>query len=190
MAKAKLNPVFDEVRGSYGDLVLKEVNGNTIWAHKPKQGAELGTAQAAFKERCLRAKDYVTFVKKNPETLALYEQAAEATGKSVHRLCTSDYHNPPVVVDINAIGYKGQVGDVLKFIARDDFGVVDVLVTLSDDEKGTLIEQGYAVPEVEDTAYWMYTATQPVPAGTTVCMRVEAFDRPRNMGRQQGTKRV
>ena len=152
MAKAKLSPVFDEVRGTYGDMVFKEVNGHTIWAHKPRKSAELNAAQVAFTERCLAARDYATFVKKDAPTLALYQEAAKATGKSVYRLCTSDYHNPPQVTDTDLSAYNGQAGDVIKFVARDDFGVVKVIVTLSDAEQGTLIEKGLAVPEVKTPA--------------------------------------
>jgi hypothetical protein len=57
MAKAKLSPVFDEVRGAYGDLVFKEVKGITVWAHKPVQTDGLNAAQTAFKTRCLRANE-------------------------------------------------------------------------------------------------------------------------------------
>ena len=51
-------------------------------------------------------------------------------------------------------------------------------------------EEGEAVPEVEGTAYWMYTATSSVPAGTTVSIQVEAFDRPRGMGSLQVNKLI
>lgn len=190
MAKAKLSPVFDKVSGTYGDMVFREVNGETIWAHRPRQSAETEAVQAAFTERCLKARDYATRVQKDAAVLALYQQAAEASGKSVYRLCTSDYHNPPTVTDPDLTEYKGQVGDVIKFNARDDFGVVKVIVTLSDDDQGTLIEQGLAVPEVDGTTYWMYTATKAVPARATVSIRFEAFDRPRGMGSLTVSKRV
>jgi hypothetical protein len=190
MAKATLSPVFDKVTGTYGDLVFREVNGETIWAHKPKQSAETEAVQTAFTERCKRGQDYHNRVKKEPAVLALYEQAAEATGLSVYRLCTSDYHHPPTVDSPQLSEYKGQAGDGILFNARDDFGVVKVIVTISNEDEGTLIEQGMAVPEVEDTSYWMYTATQTVPAGTTVAIRFEAFDRPRGMGSLTATKRI
>jgi hypothetical protein len=190
MAKAKLSPVFDEVSGTYGDLVFREVNGETIWAHKPRQSAETEAVQAAFTARCKRGQDYYNRVKKEPAVLALYEQAAEATGKSVYKLCTSDYHQNPTVDSPEISEYKGQAGYKILFNARDDFGVVKVIVTISDEDQGTLVEQGLAVPEVEDTSYWMYTTTQTVPAGTTVAIRFEAFDRPRGMGSATVTKRI
>ena len=189
MAKAKLNPVFDQVSGAYGDLVLKEVNEETVWAHEPHQNG-LNEAQTAFQQRCMRANEYAKLVNKDPALLVLYEEAAERTGKSVHRLSTSNYHHQPVVVDPDFLDYNGKIGDLVKFVAMDDFGVVRAIVTRSDADLGTLIEKGEAVPQVVGTAYWKYTATKAVPAGTTVSIRIDAFDRPNGMGMEQGTKRV
>jgi hypothetical protein len=190
MAKAKLSPVFDEVRGAYGDLVFKEVKGKTIWAHKPNQKDGPNTAQVAFTKRALRAREYAKLVEKDPALLVLYQEAAEKTGITVNRLATFDFQHKPVVVEINPIDYNGKIGDPIRFVATDDFGVVRAIVTLSDADEGTLIEKGEAVLPFEGTAYWKYTATKAVPAGTTVSIRVEAFDRPYGMGMQDGTKRI
>jgi len=94
------------------------------------------------------------------------------------------------VVSFDASRYNGQVGDIIKFITRDDFGVARVIVTLADDEAGTLIETGEGVQEVANTSRWMYTVTKPVPAGVLVSIQIDAFDRPGGMGRQRGTKKI
>ena len=190
MAKAKLSPVFDEVRGAYGDLVFKEVNGITVWAHKPVQKDGPNTAQTAFRTRCLRANEYAKLVSKDPGMLALYEEAAERTGKSVRRLCTSDFHHQPEISEFHLDAYNGRIGDLIQFVAMDDFGVVRATVTLSDEEEGTLIEQGEAVPQVDGTAYWQYAATKAVPAGISVIVRIEAYDRPYGRGTISGTKPI
>lgn len=190
MAKAKLSPVFDEVRGAYGDLVFKEVKGITVWAHKPVQTDGPNTAQTAFRTRCLRGHEYARLVTKDPGMLALYQEASERTGKSVYRLCTSDFHHQPEISEFHLDAYNGRIGDLITFVAMDDFGVVRATVTLSDEEAGTLIEQGEAVPQVDGTAYWQYAATKAVPVGTTVCVRIEAFDRPYGRGTISGTKPI
>jgi len=191
--KMKLVPWIREAHGASGDTVFREVNGETIVAAKPgKRKTPSGPNQLAVQRRFAQATDYADMVLLNPALLALYQQVTEKTGKSSYILARQDWFDAPEVSlsDASFSGYKGQVGDLIKFTIRDQIPVNKVIVSLYDDDTGTLIEQGQGVPEVAGSVYWMYTATKPVPAGVTVAIRIEAYDHPGNVGQVAGTKQI
>jgi hypothetical protein len=191
--KFKLVPWVREAHGSSGDTVFREVNGETIVGARPgKRKKPFGPKQVAVQKRLTGASDYADMVLLNPPLLALYEQAAEKIEKSVYTLAREDWWDAPEVSFGNAslLDYEGQPGDIIRFTVRDQVTVERVIVTLSDDDEGTLIEKGEGVPAVAGSTYWMYTATKAVPAGVTVAIRVEAFDHPGNVGQETGSKKI
>jgi hypothetical protein len=191
--KFKLVPWVREAHGSSGDTVFREVNGETIVGARPgKRKTPFTPKQVAVQKRLTRASDYADMVLLHPPLLALYEQAAEKTGKSVYTLARDDWWDAPEVSFGNAslLDYEGRPGDIIRFTIRDLVTVNRVIVTLSDADEGTLIEKGQGVPDVAGSAYWMYTATKAVPAGVTVAVRVEAFDHPGNAGQETGSKKI
>jgi hypothetical protein len=191
--KFKLVPWVREAHGSSGDTVFREVNGETVVGARPgKRKKPFGPKQVAVQKRLAQASGYADMVLLNPPLLALYEQAAEKTGKSSYTLARQDWWDAPEVSLGNAslIDYEGQPGNVIRFTIRDEIQVDKVIVTLYDDDTGTLIEKGSGVPQVAGTNYWMYTATKPVSAGVTVAVRVEAFDHPGNVGQETATKKI
>jgi hypothetical protein len=191
--KMKLVPWIQEAHGKSGDTVFREVNGETIVAATPaKRKTPYGPSELAVQEHFTLATDYADMVMLNPPLLALYQQVTEKTGISPYVLARKDWFDAPKVSfnDASFAGYKGQAGGTIKFIVRDEIPVDQVIVTLSDDETGALIEEGLAVPEVAGTNFWIYTATKPVAAGVSVAIRVEAFDHPGNAGQATGTKKI
>jgi hypothetical protein len=189
--KMKLVPWIREAHGTSGDTVFREVNGETIVASKPgKRTTPFSEAQVEMQDRFLDARDYYEKVKRMPELLALYEQAAEEAGKSVYMMCRKDWYHAPKVRSLALEEYNGQAGGVVKFKVLDEILADRVIVTISDEEAGTLIEKGEAVPEVEGTNFWMYTATTAAPAGRSVVVQVEAYDHPGNKGQVSGNVNV
>jgi hypothetical protein len=191
--KMKLVPWIREAHGVSGDTVFKEVNGETVVTSTPaKRKTPFGPKEEQMHERFAQASDYADMVLLNPPLMALYEQAAEKTGKSVYVLARTDWWDAPKVSFGNAslVDYEGQPGNVIRFTIRDEIAVNKVIVTLSNDDTGALIEKGQGVPEVAGSTYWMYTATKAVQAGVTVFVSVEAFDHPGNFGRQTGAKKI
>ena len=189
--KAKLAPWLKETRGSSGETVFKQVNGETIMSSKPsKRKTPYSPDEIEVQERFLDARDYAKDVKLDPALLALYKEAAEAAGKSVYMLCRDDWYKPPRISRLEISDYNGQVGDVITFKVRDAIGAKKAIVTLSDDEEGTLIEKGLAALQIEGTTKWTYTATKPVQAGMTVRVQVQAYDYPGNMTEKTDTKKV
>lgn len=55
MAKVKLNPILEQVRGAVGDLVFKRYGDEVVLARKPDvEGREASAAQTAHRERFRR----------------------------------------------------------------------------------------------------------------------------------------
>jgi hypothetical protein len=84
MAKVKLNPILEQVRGQVGDLVFKRYEDQVVISRKPDfEGREPTEAQLAARERFRQAAFYGKMVMADPETKALYEEAAKAKGQPV-----------------------------------------------------------------------------------------------------------
>ena len=141
--KLKLVSWIREAHGKSGDTVFREVNGETIVADKPgKRKEPLSDKQTEVQYRFTDARDFYRKVKLVPELLAMYEKAAEAAGKSVYMMCRKDWYSVPLVRGLELAQYHGQAGGVIKFKVQDDILAAKAIVTLSDEEEGTLIEWG------------------------------------------------
>lgn len=183
--KLKLVSWIREAHGKSGDTVFREVNGETIVADKPgKRKGPLSDKQKEVRYRFTDARDFYRKVERIPELYAMYEKAAEAAGMSVYMMCRKDWYDDPLIRGLHTEDYHGQAGGVITFKVQDDILAAKAIVTLSDEEEGTLIEWGEAVRETEGTNYWMYTTTTAVPAGKSVIIEIEAYDYPGNKGRQ------
>ena len=113
----------------------------------------------------------------DPETKALYDEAAKAEGKPVFSLTVADFFNAPTVEQVDVSEYTGAVGDEIVILASDDFEVASVGVAITDAD-GNEIEGGEATETPEDSGRWVYAATTEVATGTTVRITVTASDRP------------
>src|SRR5512139_1656988 len=189
--KIKFSPLIEDARGKSGNGVVKKVNGKYIVASTPTKSDKPATPkQVAVQDRILDATDYINEVKLNPDLLALYEKVSKASKRSVNQLCRTDWFKAPRITRPDFTEYDGQVGNVIRFKVRDVVGAKKAIVTLSDDDEGTLIEKGLAVKEIEGTSQWMFTATKAVQPGVTVAIRIEAFDYPGNSTELTGSKRI
>lgn len=177
MAKVKLNPVMEQMRGKVGDLVFKRFQDEVVIARKPGRSGRAPTpGQAAHRQRFRLAALYGKAVFADPIQRALYADAAKTRRKSAFALTVSDYLNAPAVDDIDLSAYAGNAGDLIAIRASDDFGVAGVTVVIRD-AAGAVLEQGAAV---NDRGAWRYTASATVPPGQAVVVEVTATDRPGN----------
>ena len=182
MAKVKLNPILEQIRGQVGDLVFRRYGDEVVISRKPDlSDVEPTEAQLAAQARFREAALYGKMVMADPETKALYAEAADAQGKPVFSLTVADFFNAPSVDEIDVSGYTGAVDDEILIRATDDFDVTSVLVTIADTD-GTEIESGAATAPDADGGHWVYTATADVATGTTVRIGVVATDRPGGVG--------
>lgn len=182
MARVKLNPILEKVRGKIGDLVFKTVRerGDNL-PYTGLEGVEPTESQMTQRERFRQAALYGKMVLADPETKVLYEEAAKAKGKPVFSLIVADFFNAPSVDEVDLTAYTGAVGDNILVRASDDFDVTGVKVSLTNSE-GASIESGEAVETPAGSGRWVYTATAAVPTGTTVRIAVTATDRPGGKG--------
>jgi len=190
MAKVKLNPILEQVRGQVGDLVFRRYADEVVIGRKPDlEGREPTPAQAAQRERFRQAALYGKLVMADPAAKAIYEEAAKAKGQPVFSLTVADFFNAPSVDEVDLSGYSGQVGDSIVILASDDFDVTGVRVAVTN-AAGQAIEEGAATETPPNSGRWVYAATAAVPTGTTVRLAVTASDRPGGKGTAEEEKAV
>ncbi len=178
MAKVRLNPIMEQVRGQVGDLVFRRFGDEVVMSRKPNTEGRVWTeAQMAQREQFRQAALYGKMVIADPQAKAVYEAEAQARGVPVFSVMVADFFNAPSVDEIDVSGYAGKVGDPIIVRASDDFEVTGVTVVMSTGD-GQAVELGAAVETPAKSGRWMYTATQAVPAGTAVRIAVTATDRP------------
>lgn len=188
MAKAKLNPLLQEVRGQVGDLVFRKTESGLLLTRKPDMEGRLATEkQLAAQERFRQATVYGKMAMADPVTKALYDTQAHAQGVPVFSLTIADFYHAPSVDEIDLSAYAGKVGDPIGVRAHDDFAVVAVTVDIVR-ENGQAVENGNAVETPPDSGHWVYTTTQSVPTGTAVRVSVTAQDRPGHTGTKTVSK--
>lgn len=92
MAKVRLNPAFESIRGAIGELVYKQYGNKTVLSRKPHfenrvfSAAQLAT-QERFRHAMLMAKAALADVK----VRSTYEQAARVKGKPIVSLMVADF---------------------------------------------------------------------------------------------------
>lgn len=180
MARVTFDIGLRNIRGSVGDLVFRHYGAYTIVSRKPKRTTPTPStpAQKVQQGHFLEGVDYGNLAKEDPELWAAYVEKARAQRKkrvSAWSLAVKDRMNPPTVEEIDASGYAGSPGEVIVIWAVDDFKVTGVDVVLTDGD-GVVLEEGPA----EGDGRWAYTATVPVPPGTTVRIAATARDHPGN----------
>ena len=145
MAKVKLNPVLEQMRGPIGDLVFKHYGDAVVVGSKPdRSGVQPTDAQLQHQERFRQAVLYGQLVMADPEKKALYAEAAKASGKPLFSLTIADFFNAPAVDEVDLSAYAGEVGNPIVVRAHDDFAVVSVRVSITK-SSGEAIESGEAV---------------------------------------------
>ena len=180
MANVKLNPVVDRLRGRIGDLVFKKVFGTAYVARKPETGdREFTELQKANQERFRQATVYGKMAMADPQVRVLYEEAAKDKKQPVFSVMIADFFHAPTVDEIDLSGFTGQQGSTIGVRASDDFGVVGVNVTITD-QAGLAIEQGPATMSATEPGKWLYTTTTSIQPGTQVRVEATAKDRPGN----------
>jgi hypothetical protein len=179
MPKVKLNPTFDEFRGSVNNLTYRKSYGKTFASVKPDlSNVQPTEAQIAHQQRFKAAAAYGKIVMADPIAYALYQQAAKERNKPLFALTVADFMHTPSITNIDLSAYNGQANDVIKIQAQDDFSVASVHVSLTQVNGGTPIENGYAVETAAGSGQWVYTAKLSVSAGSNVNFTVVATDRP------------
>ena len=177
MAKVKLNPVLEQIRGRVGDLVFRRRTGGVVVSRNPdRSGLVLSALQEAVRERFRLAALYGNAVYADPAQKEVYLAAAKKRGVTAFALAVGDFLHAPSVDEIDLTGFTGQPGETIVVRASDDFGVARVSVVIRAGD-GTIVEQG---PAAFERGAWRYTTTVPAPVGQPVVVEVTASDRAGN----------
>lgn len=96
---------------------------------------------------------------------------------------TPDLLPPPKIESLDLDFYEGRVDDFISIYTSDDFGIVNIFITIQD-ENGNLIESGNAFDWPEQPNRWAYLTSVPVPDGTPVTVQVAVID---GLGGMSGT---
>lgn len=175
--KVKLNPAFEGMSGTLGEIVFREVRGRTVVSRKPDTANDQPTVgQVAHRERFKLAAAYGKSVMADAALRPLYEEAARRKNVPVFSVTVADYFNAPVIGEIDLSQYTGARDSVITVPATDDFGVQSMQVIISDDQ-GNHIESGAAQETAQGSGRWVYIA-QSSPVASTLVVKAIATDRP------------
>ncbi len=190
MARIKLNPMFEELHGKFGEIVYRESYGTLHMSHVPDMSGVVPTAgQMGHRERFSQAAIYGRMAMADPQTAELYKTVANEKGKPVFALLVADFFNAPVVDQLDVSEYEGSTGSPIYVRAHDDFSVQTVQVIISD-TSGQTLESGEAAIEAGGTGRWKYTGQTNIPPGSDIRIQVVVTDRPGNIVNQEATKAV
>jgi hypothetical protein len=179
MAKAQLNSVFAGFSGKTGNLVFRQLRGQTIIAQPPDVTTRKpSAAQKARQGRFAEANAYAKLVLADPLQRRGYAALAEERNRKVDTMVIGDFLTPPVVEEIETSEYQRKPGGLIRILASDDIEVVAVEVSINTAE-GTLIEQGSAA---KFHGVWRYATTASAPSNIALVINATAKDRPGHEG--------
>lgn len=177
MAKVQNNIFVRGLSGSLGDqfVVRKGKAGNTVISNKPvfSPEREFNPTQLAHQNAFRQAIAYAKTAKDN----VIYVNKAQGTAMNSYNVAVQDWFNELEVLEIDASGWTGEIGQSIRVMAQDEIHVAKVHVLISDGN-GTVFEEGDAVQA--DGLWWVYTTKTLVamtPAPTVVA---SAHDLPGN----------
>ncbi|MGV8134119.1 MAG: hypothetical protein AB2L20_02805 [Mangrovibacterium sp.] len=185
MGESKKNLATDGLMGQVGNFVFRRrrVDGKIFVSRHPgEQEAEPTEAQLSVREKFQQAAIYGRAAVSNPETKAEYAAAAKP-GQSAYNVAVADFFRAPDIEEVDLSAYAGQVGDVIRIKATDNFKVQQVKVRIENAD-ASLIEEGQAAADADGRS-WTYTATAVNESLTGDKITVTATDRPQNVTREE-----
>ncbi|KIC92288.1 hypothetical protein [Flavihumibacter sp. ZG627] len=169
------NPIMSGMRGRVGNLVFKRRGNKTIVCAAPKTKSKnrKPTIQESIRQDAFyKAAKYAGWAMQNPDLKELYATKARK-GRTAGNVAFRDAYLPPEINEINASGYLGKAGDMIRIEAIDDFKVISVKVSIHL-ANGQLLEEGNAVEDIS-FCYWIYFISIPNNSlrGTTIQVSAE-----------------
>jgi hypothetical protein len=135
--------------------------------------------QLLAQERFKRSVQYSMAADEIPELKKEYKKLA-GRGQSARNIAYKDAYYPPEVLGIITQAYAGDAGNIIVVIAKDDFRVSAVRLSISN-PLGEIIEEGAAVIN-PDGITWNYIVTQNNATIAGSMIKATAFDIPGNEG--------
>ena len=154
----------------------KKKNRTTAYVKKNNPPSE---AQLVVQARVAKAARRVKTKLEDPALRAFYESIAQERDSLAHLVAIKDWMVQPTFKPLDLSEYKGNVGDKISVVAKDDIGLASVIFTLTAMD-GTQIEQGPAIEDGVRTGDWFYTATVPVSLGADIFVEARGVDHAGN----------
>jgi hypothetical protein len=171
---------FTTFSGTIGKLVYRKYRGKTIVAMKPDADRPLSQAEAAHRQDFAQAAAWAKAALQDEQLRLFYEALGKQKEIPPRAAAISDFLKRPTLEALDLSGYAGQAGDQIYFMASDNAGLVNAMVTI-EYMNGNVFENGWAVEVDAGTGYWMYTVQSALPASTTVLVKASVSDRPGNI---------
>jgi hypothetical protein len=99
--------------------------------------------------------------------------------QTVWNVAVADYMKKPQIKEIDIHNYKEQKGNTIRVVARDNYRVAGVIVSIVD-ARGFDVESGMAV-EMPNNCDWVYKAMEPNPYMQDGRIVVRVTDSPGNV---------
>ena len=180
MSKIENNPLLKGASGMLGDtMVFRTVRGGLQMVNRPKRRRKVSEKQLDIQSKFQEASQYANRQIAKEDSNSLYEAGITDKKHTAYIVAMSDYLNAPKVHFIEALGYKGAIGNLIAVKATDDFMVTGVKVAITA-ANGTLIEEGEAGPDPDRINLWTYKTTVENPSVAGTVIQAIAFDRPGN----------
>ncbi len=181
MAYTSLNALTKHYSGKFGNhFVFRNRYGKSILAALPKKtNKKPSEAQKIRRRRFAQAVKFAQHILLDPDMQAAYKARAR-DGKPPFIIALADFLNHPVVEEIDASGYKGNPGDLIRVQAIDDFRVVEVTLRITNSD-GYEIEAGSCRPG-NHAIWWEFTPSVLVPTIRGVTITAIARDIPGHTG--------
>lgn len=181
MAKINDNLLTRGARGNVGkQFVYRKRGDDTHITKMPSinKDLEATSAQVVVRELFAAAALYAKGAISSPELKKEYQKKAKR-GNSAYNMAFRDYLKAPVVKHVYTSKYNGSVGSTIEVIAKDDFRVAEVKVSIRN-ISGVLVEEGNAVLSPLDRNKWIYTARVINPLPVDSLVTATATDLPGN----------
>jgi hypothetical protein len=183
MANIDNNLLVRGARGNVGKQYVYRKRGNkTFIGRMPaiNKDAVPTSKQEKVRDQFAAASLYAQGAVADPELKKEYGKKASA-GKNAYNIAFRDYLKAPQVKGIGTENYNGTPGSTIVIIAKDDFRVAEVTVSIRT-AAGVLIEEGNAVLNPINRNKWTYTAKQSNASPPGSIINATARDLPGNKG--------
>ncbi len=178
MAKVERNVVVGGLGGSLGNVVFKRgKGGQTIVCKKPDFGPKR-VFSGAQRSHQGRFREAAAWAKEAARREPVYAALAEGTSRTAYNVAVRDWFNPPVVEEVDASGYTGQAGEVIRARVVDEVRVTRVEVLVMGAE-GKVVEEGEMVRE---QGLWYGYVTRGVCAAGEARVVVRGWDLAGHLG--------
>ena len=180
MAKVKLAPAVESIRGHVGNMLFKRWEHQEIVGKLPDRSGIVASAnQLAQQNKFRLATVYGKACMADPDTKQPYQDKADSRGVPAFALMVADFLNAPVVDEIDLSAYTGKAAEHIRVRVSDDLEVTGVAMTITA-QGGAVLETGAAVKGA-DGLTWTYTTTTALAEGQAVVIGVAATDKPGNV---------